>query len=837
MLSRIRDRKVVQWVAAYAVAAWAIVQVVDVVGGGFGWSATPLRVAVILALAGAPMVAVLGWYHGEKGSQRVSRREGFLLGICAVFGIAGLAAFASAPGFSLDPDPSSRRVSALDSSSYVVLPFRRDAGMEQDLFEDLLLHDAITRWQGLRSVDPLQIRDEIEQKGELVGLEESARLARRLGAGRLLTGEFVILPGGLRIRAAVYDSRSLTMLADTTLLVGMTGSFGDSIATAVVSHLLFRGAGLDPAEGSDPTTTSFAARRAFLSGMQALRRWELLGADSLFALALTEDPGYARAHLWKAQARNWHGTTADALLTSAEIADAASGRLSRRERLLAAGLLALAREEFAGACAIYDSLLAMDERDFAAWYGLGECHGRDNGVLRDETSPSNWSFRGSKHRSVEAYRRAFEVLPLAHRGLRAGTFERVGDLLFVSKRIRQGRGLHPDTGVFWARPSIVADTLAFVPLRLAVFLADADASRPSTYWQALERQRHAFSDLAQQWVSAFPVSVPALRALALARELTADPEALDLIRRARSLSEDPHSWPALMIEEIRLLVKLGGPGQFTRAATLADSLLSRDWPGADPAELAEIAALTGRASLAAVHARTAARSQQGSVAIPATVMASADALLAFASLGGPRDSVLAAERVLAAGLASRFPPQQRHSITHSLLDRPASLAFMRAPLQATGELTAHTRYPVLRAQSLLAAGDTPAAAAIVEEQWDRRATLRATDVAIETLYAEAWVMVAAGRHQQAGKMLQDALDGLRWAEPGYLGDVAKCGALVRAMALRADLAARTGDTSTRRLWASAVVDLWQHADPHLQPLVRRMRILASDRIPVSAQGR
>jgi len=59
--------------------------------------------------------------------------------------------------------------------------------------------------------------------------------------------------------------------------------------------------------------------------------------------------------------------------------------------------------------------------------------------------------------------------------------------------------------------------------------------------------------------------------------------------------------------------------------------------------------------------------------------------------------------------------------------------------------------------------------------------------------------------------------------PGTLASPANAGTLVRAMALRADLAHQTGDTETARKWASVVAILWQNADDFLQPTVRSMR--------------
>ncbi|HUG40682.1 MAG TPA: hypothetical protein VMM12_09360, partial [Longimicrobiales bacterium] len=689
MLSDIRDRKLVHWIAAYAAAAFVALQGLQIVAEGFGWSELPLRIALILALVGAPVVVVLGWYHGEKGSQGVTRTEAFLLSGLAMMGVVALLAFGR-PASRIGeregglPDAQPR----LDPARYAILPFRREGNVPDGLSEDLLMHDAVARWGGIQLVDLLQVRDVARRLPTPLDVSAAADIASEFGAGRFIRGTLSDIGDGLRVYAALHDTRSHDVLADTTIFLREGSRLEDSTAARVAVHLLFRGAGTGPAvEESDLATTSFSARSAFVDGWKALEHWDLEAADSAFERALVEDPGYSRAHLWRAQVRNWKSADARELLASAEIAAAAASRLTERERLLARGLVALAREDYGAACAAYEALREADDLDFAAWYGLGECRHRDVGVVSDPSSPTGWAFRSSKHASMEAFRRAFEVLPLAHRGFRSGTFERVKDLLFVGpEQIRQGRAVPPDTGVFWARPALLGDTLAFIPLRLADFSAGAHPSRPATHWQAVERQREVFARLATGWVAAFPTSVPALQALALARELTGEPEALDLLRRARLLADGARPAHDIMAEEIRLLIKLGGPEDFVRAAAVADTLLSAPPGAVDDRQLAEIAALVGRAGRAAAHARKAARSAELSVTIPADVMRSAEALLAFAALGGPSDSLLAAERLVVGGLENRFPSRIQEAVAHQLMDLPASLAFISFPLGAMERL-------------------------------------------------------------------------------------------------------------------------------------------------------
>ena len=85
-LARLKQRKLVQWALAYIAAAFALIQVLDVVASRFDWPA-PLERSIILALAVGFVVAlVIAWYHGEQGRQRVSGPELLLLALVLALG-------------------------------------------------------------------------------------------------------------------------------------------------------------------------------------------------------------------------------------------------------------------------------------------------------------------------------------------------------------------------------------------------------------------------------------------------------------------------------------------------------------------------------------------------------------------------------------------------------------------------------------------------------------------------------------------------------------------------------------------------------------------------------
>ena len=64
--------------------------------------------------------------------------------------------------------------------------------------------------------------------------------------------------------------------------------------------------------------------------------------------------------------------------------------------------------------------------------------------------------------------------------------------------------------------------------------------------------------------------------------------------------------------------------------------------------------------------------------------------------------------------------------------------------------------------------------------------------------------------------------------------VGDAGALVRGLALRAELAAATGDAAGARRWARPVAILWANADPPLRATAQRMAALVAAPSPPSS---
>jgi TolB-like protein/Tfp pilus assembly protein PilF len=85
--TRLRQRKLVQWVVAYVAGAWAGMQVMDLAADSYHWPDLVMHAAFGALALGLVITLLLAWYHGERGAQKVTGVE--LLLLAGVFAIGG----------------------------------------------------------------------------------------------------------------------------------------------------------------------------------------------------------------------------------------------------------------------------------------------------------------------------------------------------------------------------------------------------------------------------------------------------------------------------------------------------------------------------------------------------------------------------------------------------------------------------------------------------------------------------------------------------------------------------------------------------------------------------
>jgi hypothetical protein len=391
--------------------------------------------------------------------------------------------------------------------------------------------------------------------------------------------------------------------------------------------------------------------------------------------------------------------------------------------------------------------------------------------------------------------------------------------------VRFGHAVQPDTGVFAAYPSWSpnGDSLAFIPYRLRDIMEGKSATLLSSRRDAVHRQRLLFREIATTWRAALPQSADAMLALALALDAVGDPTALDSVRIARRLAVDGRQRFRAAAAEVWLRTKLSVPsniGELDSARALADSLVRfYAAPASDMNALASLAELVGRVHDAARFARRFPEREDD--AVPLAVAAEAQALLAFAAVGGPIDSLRAIERSLTSSIRASVPSAQQEGARARWLGRAVTLAFPSYRSEALRNRSVGSD-PLTVAEAAALAHDSSSIRRNLQLLRAGRRSALPEDLKPEAAYPEASLLALIGDTRDAIDWLDPVLEAQSRTSPEVLSEPAGAGSLVMAMVLRAELADRVGDRAGAARWAKAVTTLWRNADPFLQPVVQRL---------------
>ncbi|HEV7490771.1 MAG TPA: hypothetical protein VGO25_08195 [Rhodanobacteraceae bacterium] len=312
-LLRLRRRKIVQWALAYVAGAFALIQVVDVIGQRFGWPAEVMRGGIVALAVGFFVVLVLAWYHGERGAQRVSGVELVILAMLFAIGGLVLSHVAKGPTAAQDPTathdvaPETPKVSGalpIQAKSIAVLPFENlSADKDNAYFAGGMRDEILTRLAGIHDLKVIS-RTSTEQYGSHPA--DIKTVAAQLGVAAVLEGSVQKAGDSAHINVQLIDTRSDTHLwaesydRDLKNIFAVERDVAEKVTNALQAELLPS----EEARMASVPTENIEAHDLFLRGLAhynkandeyLLAPAELPVAFKLFEQALDKDPNFALA--------------------------------------------------------------------------------------------------------------------------------------------------------------------------------------------------------------------------------------------------------------------------------------------------------------------------------------------------------------------------------------------------------------------------------------------------------------------------------------------------------------------------------------------------------------
>jgi adenylate cyclase len=308
---RLRERRLFQWVAAYLAGAWLLVQVAHLVGEQFGLSGVLLRSITATLAVGLLAAAVLAWYHGEQGRQRVTGIELVMLGGILVLAASSVAMVRHAAGDTggAAPGPGDSGAASLQpfpvarERSIAVLPFtnmseeRDNEHFSDGLTEELLMD--LARVTSLRVIS----------RTSVMRFKESDRSVREigdeLGVAYVVSGSVRRDGNRLRITTQLIDARTDQHVwgnsydSDLRDIFTIQRNIASQIASSLRAQLPALSGG-SPAQAGQ--TSDMQAYQLFLEGRTLFHnrfgeggRERLVRGADLLQQAVDRDPDFARA--------------------------------------------------------------------------------------------------------------------------------------------------------------------------------------------------------------------------------------------------------------------------------------------------------------------------------------------------------------------------------------------------------------------------------------------------------------------------------------------------------------------------------------------------------------
>jgi TolB-like protein len=731
---------------------------------------------------------------------------------------------------------------SLDDRTYIVLPFYNvtrapDAEWLGEAAVNMMTMD-LSRWQDIKVIDDRRVADYLRDvkvpAAARLSTNDALAVARRAGAGRVVTGDVMKVGNRTTITATLINGRDGRQIrsarTETTVADSILPAFG-KLAREI---LAVEGAA---SVSGTAGTSSVEAYKEYVAGNKALGTFDATGAKKHYEAALAIDSTFALAHYKWAIAASYDEKAAAQRQAQVKISDLnniasvlqdrdriaharAAARLASplpaRERALIAGLNAYVSYDFPRACESYAALVKADSSDIDALYGYGVCLYSDDAVV--PVAPGDTTklqFRTSWNQALDMLRRAVSLDPTFHLA-----FDPIVSILTSSVRTGCARPellqSCADTAIrrrYVALVQRAGDTLVTAPRSgyKTVLEVIVEGQRTSPLKANIELASRAAAD----WLSLAPGEGRAHWHLAnLLLRLGRAPEAE---RQLAEAMKDPamRNDTEVFFRRLETALKLMHGSEVIR---LIDTM-----PTANPTELGRAnaniyAMITGR--YRAADSSNAARLR--GVAPPEYIaMANEDYR---ATAGVFSDSLAAIERTLVQKYGKADCAKTGYCINplvslyttalrqpHEWPDLPASMAknIYLAPASALA------RNDTAALRTAANALDSLSSARAMGARNEDGSTVTAIDAFL--ILGDSLKALNLARRLTDSTLQTSAIEGSTATNmPTVL-------VWPRALLLRADLEAARGDKAIAKDFYQKFLALWANADPEFAPLLERVR--------------
>ena len=321
LVSELKRRNVFRVAAAYIVAAWLIIQVVETIFPAFGFGDSAVRIATIILAIGLIPALILSWAYEitaeglklEKDvdrSRSIAPHTGKKLDRIIMVVLAVSLGYFAIDKFVLDPQRDAERLevatdeavekafaeveAALPERSIAVLPFV-DLSPEgdQEYFSDGISEELLNLLAKIPGLRVVSRSSAFTFKGKDIDIQ---RIAEQLKVRHILEGSVRKSGNQLRITAQLIDAQTDTHLWSETYDRAMENIFviQDDISAAVVEKLKISLLGEAPTvDETDSQAYALFLQANHLNRQSTPESWDK--AITLYQEALAIDPDYSPA--------------------------------------------------------------------------------------------------------------------------------------------------------------------------------------------------------------------------------------------------------------------------------------------------------------------------------------------------------------------------------------------------------------------------------------------------------------------------------------------------------------------------------------------------------------